>query len=196
VVVEPAAVPDVAAPAELGEPQRLLGVRERPEDAHADLVPEHGQRVERVRLFVGGVAAPALEDRPLAWTSVLGFAVAGVTWLAGVYAAGILATSVLFATSRVPLGTYNVGVKSVLQTGVPNDHLGRAMATVGTASAIVTPLGMLAGGALGEVLPARTVLYASGVGLLLAAAYWALVPSLRRFGPPTAVESGAFSVGE
>lgn len=112
----------------------------------------------------------------------------------GVAAAGVVATAGLFALSRVPLGAYNVGVKSVLQTEVPNDHLGRAMATIGTASALVTQAGMLVGGALGEVLAARTVLYASGVGLLLAGAYWGLVPSLRRFGPPTAVENGAFSV--
>lgn len=143
---------------------------------------------------VGSLVAPAVEDRPLAWTSVGGFALAAVAWAAGVFAAGVLATAALFGLSRVPVGVYNVSVLAVLQTGVPNDHLGRAMATIGTASAVVAPLGMLAGGALGEVVGATAVLYASGVGLACTAAFWLVVPVLRDFGAPTNVANGAFDV--
>lgn len=145
---------------------------------------------------LGSVAAPAFEDRAFAATSVLGFAAAGVAWVAGVFAAGVAATGVLFGASRVPVGVYNVNVKAVLQTGVPNDHLGRATATIGAASAVVAPLGRLAGGALGDVVSATFVLYASGAGFALTAAYWLATPTLRNFGPPTSVESGAFAVAE
>ncbi|MFC6951571.1 MFS transporter [Halorubellus litoreus] len=145
---------------------------------------------------LGSIAAPAFEDRAFAATSVLGFAAAAVAWVAGVFAAGVAATGALFGASRVPVGVYNVNVKAVLQTGVPNDHLGRATATIGTASAVVAPLGMLAGGAVGEAVSPTFVLYASGAGFALTAAYWLASPTLRRFGAPTSVESGAFAVAE
>jgi hypothetical protein len=143
---------------------------------------------------LGSVAAPAFEDRSFALSSVLGFAAAGVAWVAGVATAGLVATAALFGASRVPVGVYNVTVKAVLQTGVPNDHLGRATATIGTASAVVAPLGMLVGGAAGDALSPTVVLYASGSGFALTAAYWLASPTLRGFGPPTSVEDGAFAV--
>ncbi|WP_227131680.1 MFS transporter [Halorubellus salinus] len=145
---------------------------------------------------LGSVAAPAFEDRSFASSSVLGFAAAGVAWVGGVAASGLLATAALFGASRIPVGVYNVNVKAVLQTGVPNDHLGRATATIGTASAVVAPFGMLAGGALGDAVSPTFVLYASGVGFALTAAYWLASPTLRRFGAPTSVEDGAFALAE
>lgn len=145
---------------------------------------------------LGSVAAPAFEDRSFASSSVLGFAAAGVAWVGGVAASGLLATAALFGASRIPVGVYNVNVKAVLQTGVPNDHLGRATATIGTASAVVAPFGMLAGGALGDAVSPTFVLYASGAGFALTAAYWLASPTLRRFGAPTSVEDGAFALAE
>jgi hypothetical protein len=61
-----------------------------------------------------------------------------------------------------------------------------------SASSLVLPVGMLLGGVAGSWISGRTVMLASALGPVLAAAYWLGVPSLRRFGPPTTVSSGQF----
>jgi predicted MFS family arabinose efflux permease len=88
---------------------------------------------------------------------------------------------------------YNVSASAVLQTGVPDEVIGRVSATVGSAASLALPIGLLVGGVAGEWVGSRTVLYASGLGTALTALYWFVVPSLREFGPPTAVESGTFA---
>jgi hypothetical protein len=51
VVVEPPGVVDPHTTAQLGERERLLRVRERPEDGDTRLVAQHGQRVGRIRFL-------------------------------------------------------------------------------------------------------------------------------------------------
>lgn len=137
---------------------------------------------------VGGVAgsvlAGFLDDRPL-----------GALWVGSVLVGGALATVALFSLARVPTGAYNVAVTAVFQTGVPDDLLGRVMAATSSATNLALPLGTLVGGAAGDVLGSRTVMLANGVGLLLTATFWAAVPSLRQFGPPSAVADGQFAQG-
>lgn len=148
---------------------------------------------------VGGVAgsvlAGFLDDRPLGGLCVAGFAAAAALWVGSVLVGGALATVALFSLARVPTGAYNVAVTAVFQTGVPDDLLGRVMAAASSATNLALPLGMLVGGAAGDVLGSRTVMLANGVGLLLTAAFWAVVPSLRRFGPPNSVANGQFAQG-
>lgn len=143
-------------------------------------------------VVVGSLLAPAFESRPLGATSVVAFASSGLLWVAGVEFGGLFATAALFGLSRVPFGIYNVGVQATVQTGVPDELLGRVSATISSLSNVVGPAGLLLGGLAGDVFGPRAVLVAGGVGTLLTALFWATVPSLRRFGPPTAVESGAF----
>jgi MFS family permease len=145
-----------------------------------------------VGVVLGSVAAAAVDEFPLGATTVVGFAASGVLWAAAVVVPGRLATAALFALSRVPVGVYNVSVSATLQTGVPDDLLGRVTAVVGSASSLVLPAGMLVGGLAGAELGARTVMLASALGSALAGTYWLGVPRLRRFGPPTAVSSGQF----
>lgn len=143
-------------------------------------------------IVVGSLLAPVFETRPLGRTSVGGFVVSGLLWTAGVELGGFFLTAALFGLSRVPLGVYNVGVQATMQTGVRDGLLGRVTATVSSLSNVVGPLGLLLGGVAGDVFGARAVLFVGGVGTLLTALLWGLVPSLRRFGPPNAVESGSF----
>lgn len=140
---------------------------------------------------VGSLVAPAFEDRPLGRTTVVGFVLSGLLWIAGVELGGLLLTACLFGLSRLPIGVYNVGVQATFQTGVPDELLGRVTATISSLSNVVGPVGLLVGGLAGETFGARAVLFAGGVGTLLTALFWAVVPSLRRFGSPTTVESGS-----
>lgn len=141
---------------------------------------------------VGSVLAPLVEDRSLGLTSAVGLLLAGGIWIAGVEATGIVLTAALFGLSQVPIGVYNVGVQATMQTGVPDDRLGRVTATVSSLSNVVGPAGLLLGGVVGDALGVRAVLLGGGVGIALTGMLWAGLPSLRRFGPPTAVEPDAF----
>lgn len=148
---------------------------------------------------VGGVAgsvlAGFLDRRPLGALCVAGFAASAALWVGSVLVGGALATVALFSLARVPTGAYNVAVTAVFQTGVPDDLLGRVMAAASSATNLALPLGMLVGGAAGDVFGSRTVMLANGVGLLLTAAFWAVLPPLRRFGPPTDIADGQFAQG-
>ncbi|WP_327050744.1 MFS transporter [Halomicrococcus gelatinilyticus] len=141
---------------------------------------------------VGSVAASGVDGLPMGRVTVVGFVASAALWTGAVVVPGVLATVALFAASRVPHGVYNVSAMATVQTGVPDDLLGRVSATVGSASSLVLPAGMLVGGLAGERLGSRTVMLLGGVGTVLAAAYWLALPSLRRFGPPTAVTPGEF----
>ncbi|MFW5935340.1 MAG: MFS transporter [Halolamina sp.] len=141
---------------------------------------------------VGSLVAPVVEDHPLGRTNTAGLLLAGGLWTAGVELGGVALTAALFAASRIPVGVYNVGVQATMQTGVPDDRLGRVTATVSSLSNVVGPLGLLLGGLAGDALGSRAVLVGGGVGVAVTGLFWGLVPSLRRFGPPTAVRSGAF----
>lgn len=142
---------------------------------------------------LGAGAATEFERVPMGRLTVAGMALSGVLWVAGTALSGVVATAVLFALSRVPLGVYNVSASAVLQTGVPDEVIGRVSATVGSAASLALPIGLLVGGIAGEWVGSRTVLYASGFGTALTALYWFVIPSLREFGPPSAVESGTFA---
>ena len=142
--------------------------------------------------IAGSLLAPVVEDRPLGVTNAAGLLLAGVLWVAGVELGGVAVTAALFAASRVPVGIYNVGVQATMQTGVPDDRLGRVTAAVSSLSNVVGPLGLLLGGVAGEALGASAVLLGGGVGIAATGLLWASLPSLRRFEPPTRVESGAF----
>lgn len=145
-----------------------------------------------VGVVLGSVAASAVDELPLGRVTVVGFTASGVLWAGAVLLPGRLVTVALFAASRVPMGIYNVSASATVQTGVPDDLLGRVTAVVGSASSLVYPAGMLLGGVAGAHLGSRTVMLASAVGAVLTAIYWLAVPSLRKFGPPTAVSSGQF----
>lgn len=143
-------------------------------------------------VIVGSLLAPLVEDRPLGATNAVGLLLAGGLWTAGVELGGIALTAALFAASRVPIGVYNVGVQAAMQTGVPDDRLGRVTATVSSLSNVVGPLGLLLGGLVGEAFGATAVLLGGGVGIATTGLLWAALPSLRRFGAPSAVRPGAF----
>lgn len=142
--------------------------------------------------LVGSFAGGALEGVSFGRLSVVGFAAAGLLLAAGVLAGGPLATTALFGAATVGTGAYSVLASAAVQTGVPNEMLGRASAVIGSAIGVAVPVGTLAGGVAGDLLGARPVLLLSAAGYLLAAGYWLVVPALRRFPPLERLEPGAF----
>ncbi|WP_192498440.1 MFS transporter [Halorussus halophilus] len=145
-----------------------------------------------VGTVAGSVLASFFDRYPLGRTTIAGLVVSGLAWAGAVVLPGRLLTVALFAASRVPLGVYNVSVSATLQTGVPDDLLGRVSAVVGSATSLVLPAGMLLGGLAGTRFGSNSVMFASALGSVLMAGYWLAIPSLRRFGPPTEVASGEF----
>lgn len=141
---------------------------------------------------VGSVSASAVDERPLGAVTVVGFLAAGALWVGAVVVGVPLVTVALFTVSRVFIGVYNVSFLATFQAGVPNELVGRVTAAASGVSNFVYPAGMLLGGFLGGQIGSEATMLAGGVGSFLVALYWLLVPSLRRFGPPTAVSSGEF----
>ncbi|WP_435360661.1 MFS transporter [Haloarchaeobius sp. DFWS5] len=141
---------------------------------------------------VGSLFSSTVESIPLGRTTIVGMSTAGILFAAGIWVASPVVTLALVTVSRVPVGMYNVSVIATLQSGVPDDKLGRVSSAISSGSNLVSPLGLLVGGFLGDIIGAWTVLLASGAGSVIMAMYWLVVPSLRNFEPPTNVEPGSF----
>lgn len=143
--------------------------------------------------FAGALLASWLETIPLGRVTAVGFAAGAGCWLGAVTLGSPAAITALFALAFVPVGSYNVLVSASLQSGVDETLLGRVSATTGSVTATVGPLGILAGGFLGDAFGASLVVGASAVGFALIASYWAVVPTLRRFPAVDAIEPGSFA---
>ena len=85
----------------------------------------------------------------------------------------------------------NVLLASLVQSAVPEGVVGRVSSVLGSASQVATPVGALAGGALAGVLGPAPVIGAGGAFMLVLAAYWVVVPSLRRMPAVDAVSIDA-----
>ncbi|MFC7188625.1 GNAT family N-acetyltransferase [Halocatena marina] len=127
---------------------------------------------------MGSVGAPVADRFPFGWITIVGIAFSGLLWIGAVLVAGPIATVVLFTASRIPGGVYNVSVVTIFQTSVSDDRLGRVWSTVASATSLAVPSGLLLGGVAGEWIGSRLVMFAGGVGSLLMAAYWFLIPPL------------------
>jgi len=143
--------------------------------------------------FAGALLASRLETVPLGRVTAIGFAAGAACWLGAVTLGSPAAIAALFALAFVPVGSYNVLVSASLQSGVDETLLGRVSATTGSVTATIGPLGILAGGLLGDTFGPSLVVGASAVGFALIASYWALVPTLRRFPSVDAIEPGSFA---
>lgn len=138
--------------------------------------------------LAGALLASRFETVPFGRLSVAGFGLSALAWFGALAADGAAATVGLFALALVPVGLTNVVTTTLTQRIVPDDLLGRVMATMGSAATAAMPLGSLAGGAAGDAVGPVTVMYAGGAGFLWIVAYVLAVPTLRRMPAATAVE--------
>ncbi|WP_439025887.1 MFS transporter [Haloarchaeobius sp. DT45] len=141
----------------------------------------------------GSLLSSWVESVPLGRSTIVGLTASGLLFAVSIWVARPVLSVALFMLSRVPVGIYNVSVMATLQSGVPDDRLGRVSSVLSSASSLVSPGGVLLGGVLGELVGTRTVLLVSAAGTVLTASYWLLVPSLRTFESPTGVEPGSLA---
>lgn len=133
-----------------------------------------------IGILLGSLAASALDSLAFGRLSITAFLLSGVAWLGAVGVGWLPATAALFVLAFVPVGVTNVLIVSVIQAVVPETLLGRVTAVLGSASAVATPFGALAGGAVASLFGPVLVIAGGGAGFLLLAGYVASVPSLRR----------------
>ncbi|MCU4752922.1 MFS transporter [Halobacteria archaeon AArc-curdl1] len=143
--------------------------------------------------LIGALGASTLENVPFGWVTVGGFAFAATCWLGAALAGSLPVVLVLFGLAFVPVGSYNVLVSASVQTGVPEELLGRVTATAGSVTGVVGPLGLLVGGILGDFLGSGAVIAAAAVGFSLIAVYWLVVPELRTLSPVESIGKGSFA---
>lgn len=175
----------------------LVGIALAVLPAFADLIggPEiYGLMLASMAIgnVVGALATPVVERLSLGLSTVVGFVCSGIAWLIAVVLADPILTVVLLGVSRVPIGVYNVSIMATLQTGIPDEYLGRLMSIVGSTSNVTFLCGLLFGGLLGDWIGSWTVMFVGGIGILTMGAYWFVVPSLRGFKSPQAVRRGEF----
>lgn len=144
--------------------------------------------------FVGSLIAPRFEHTAFGRVAGVGLVFAGLCWGGAVMSQWLPATVVLFGLAWVPIGVYNVLISTTLQTGVPNDLLGRVSATAGSLAAVTGPIGLLLGGIAGDFLGSQTVIGATAIGFIGAAGYWFVIPVLRTFPPVTEISTSEFTI--
>ncbi len=137
--------------------------------------------------LVGAVGATLLADRRLGVVLIVGCAISGMVWIAGLLADRLLLTAPLVALALVPVGAINVQLAAVVQSAPPNEYVGRLSSVMGSASAATVPIGSLAGGAVAASFGPRAGMAGFGVGVLLLATYVLVHPSLRTLPSPTRV---------
>jgi MFS family permease len=133
-----------------------------------------------VGILFGSLAASPLAGLAFGRLSIVAFLLSGIAWLGAIAVSWLPATVALFVLAFVPVGVTNVLIVSVIQAVVPETLLGRVTAVLGSASAVSTPFGALAGGATASLVGPVAVVAAASVGFLLLAVYLASVPKLRR----------------
>lgn len=143
----------------------------------------------------GSVLASWLETVPLGRITTVGFALGAACWFGAVFVDWTPAVVVLFGAAFVPVGSYNVLVSASLQSGVPEETIGRVTATTGSVVSTVGPLGILAGGFLGSVMDPTFVVGAAAIGFAFLSVYWLVVPTLREFPAVDTLEPNSFAVG-
>ncbi|ELZ04943.1 MFS transporter [Natrialba asiatica] len=131
-------------------------------------------------MLIGALVGSAVRRFPFGRVVALGMAGSAMLWVGAVAVNWLPASALLFALALVPAGVTNVLVISLVQALVPDGLLGRVTAVLGSASAAMTPVGALVGGAVAGATSATLVLWAAGASFALLALYVFAVPSLRR----------------
>lgn len=130
--------------------------------------------------LTGAVVAPRLKQYPYGLVQTALFVPGTVLWVASIRLGGVPTTVGLFALAWIPVGVFNVMTHSVLQISSPDDMIGRVTSAAVSASAVASPVGALAGGAIAEAIGGGTTLIAAGVGYLAISLIFGGVADLRR----------------
>ncbi|KAB1192762.1 MFS transporter [Haloferax sp. MBLA0076] len=140
-------------------------------------------------MLVGAVGASTFDHLPFGSLTIGLFVFSGVGWLVAIAVPSLAGTVAFLALATVPLGISNVLSVAMIQSLVPESLLGRVMATVGSLSTLMMPVGSALGGFLGDYVGSTSVVAAGGVGLLFVAVYVVALPTLRRLPPIGDIET-------
>lgn len=119
---------------------------------------------------------------------MVAFLLGTTLWLVAIYLAHVPLTVILFALGWIPVGVSNVMLQTFRQTAVPEDLIGRVTSASYSMSSAATPVGFLAGGAVGDVFGSKLTLMYAGFGFLAIVLMFAVVPGLRGLKPLNAIE--------
>lgn len=145
-------------------------------------------------LFAGAAIASFVEEYPLGLVSIASFSVVSFSWILAVLVPIFSVTVLLFTVAWIPIGIYNVLAVTALQTGVPDELLGRVMSVDNSVSGSLSAAALLIGGFAGEFLPSAQVMIIAGVGFLAVSLYWALIPAARSFAPISEIDADEFQL--
>ena len=144
-----------------------------------------------------GVVEVAFSSGTLLGAFVLGLLgkklrrVGGITASIGVYGLGLMATGLLppgglklFVVLSVLMGLtlpFFYGLRTaILQSNVPGEYLGRVLSLTYSVSLFASPLGLLFGGAVAEVMGVNSCFFLCGVLSVCLAGAMLLTPSVRK----------------
>lgn len=134
---------------------------------------------------IGSTAAEPLKRYPMGVTAVCSYIAIGGFVASTVMFQHVVPLTILFTIGLIPVGVVNVLILTHAQTIVPEDLLGRVMATLGSAAGIAIPVGSLTGGLAGEYYSAEVVVVAASLGIASISLYWIADSSLRTLPPVT-----------
>jgi MFS family permease len=130
-------------------------------------------------ILVGALVASKFDHLPFGTLTIWMFVFSGCAWLVAIAVPSLAGTVALLALATLPIGISNVLTVAMIQSLVPESLLGRVMATVGSASTLMMPIGSALGGLVGDYAGATVVVTAGGVGFLFVAVYVLTMPALR-----------------
>lgn len=149
-----------------------------------------------VGLFAGSLIGGELSGISLRWLLVGGFGLSGFGWIATGLSPSLSVALICLVAAWISLGIYNVTAAAAIQTGVPDDRVGRVKALDGSLSGIMTAAALLAGGHVGDVVGSRVVVAATGSLLIVLALGIALFTINKDLPTVDAVGDGEFVSGE
>ncbi|MEY7848891.1 MFS transporter [Natrarchaeobius sp. A-rgal3] len=145
-------------------------------------------------LFLGAALASEFERYSFGLATVGLFVWTAAAWIGAVALGSVFPTAVLFTIAWIPIGIYNILSISLLQQGVPDRLLGRVMATSASVSSLLTSVGILLGGAAGELVLTSTVMMLAGAGFFVVGLYWAAAPTARGIPSIDETDAGVFDL--
>lgn len=131
-------------------------------------------------MVAGSVSASFVERIPYGTISTATLSIHGILLALSVVVPSTTLTISLYLVAYVPIGVFNVSTWAMIQSAVKDDFLARVTSTVSSLSQAVAPLGSLIGGAVAEAFGSGTVIYITGMTLVLVGLYFLFRARVRR----------------
>lgn len=145
--------------------------------------------------FAGFVVASTAEEYPFGKFISVSFSAAGLVYGAAIALSWLPVTLLLFSVTMVPIGIYNILLRTVLQSTVDVDLLGRVSALLRSATSVALPVGSAVGGSLATVIGVRSTMYSLSAGLLIFGVYVAVRSDIRSLTAAAAIEGETLGLG-